>query len=67
MSMYNLIEYCDNYLKTCGSLWQYCKNITAVNNNGNIVKSNVADATYSSNYKAKITVPTDNYRTIDNV
>ena len=47
--------------------WQYCKNITAVNNNGNIVKFNVADATYSSNYKAKITVPTDNYRTIDNV
>ena len=23
--MYNLIEYSDNYLKTSGSLWQYCK------------------------------------------
>ena len=23
MSMYNLIEYSDNYLKTSGSLWQY--------------------------------------------
>ena len=22
--MYNLIEYSDNYSKTCGSLWQYC-------------------------------------------
>ena len=23
MPMYNLIEYCDNYAKTSGSLWQY--------------------------------------------
>ena len=23
MTMYNLIEYSDNYSKTCGSLWQY--------------------------------------------
>ena len=25
MPMYNLIEYSDNYAKTTGSLWQYCK------------------------------------------
>ena len=25
MSMYNLIEYSDNYSKISGSLWQYCK------------------------------------------
>ena len=25
MPMYNLIEYSDNYLKTSGILWQYCK------------------------------------------
>ena len=25
MPKYNLIEYSDNYLKTLGSLWQYCK------------------------------------------
>ena len=24
MSMYNLIEYSDNYSKISGSLWQYC-------------------------------------------
>ena len=30
MPMYNLIEYSDNYLKTPGSLWQYCKEIPAV-------------------------------------
>ena len=33
MPMYNLIEYSDNYSKTSGSLWQYCKDIPAVNNN----------------------------------
>ena len=37
MPMYNLIEYSDNYSKTSGSLWQYCKDIPAVNNNGDIV------------------------------
>ena len=34
MPMYNLIEYSDNYLKTSGSLWQYCKEIPAVGNTG---------------------------------
>ena len=29
MSMYNLIEYINNYAKTTGSLWQYCKDIPA--------------------------------------
>ena len=37
MPMYNLIEYSDNYSKTSGSLWQYCKDIPAVNNIGDIV------------------------------
>ena len=27
MPMFNLIEYSDNYAKTSGSLWQYCKDI----------------------------------------
>ena len=38
MSMYNLIEYNDNYSKTSGSLRQYCKEIPAVNNADDIVK-----------------------------
>ena len=25
MPMYNSIEYSDNYSKTSGSLWQYCR------------------------------------------
>ena len=53
MPMYNLIEYSDNYSKTSGSLWQYCKDIPAVNNNGNIVDFNGANATDSFNFKLK--------------
>ena len=34
MPMYNLIEYSDNYLKTSGSLWQYCKEIPAIDDDG---------------------------------
>ena len=37
MPMYNLIKYSDNYSKASGSLWQYCKDIPAVNNDGDIV------------------------------
>ena len=37
MSMYNLIEYSDIYSKTSESLWQYCKDIPVVDNNGDIV------------------------------
>ena len=63
MSMYNLIEYSDNYSKTSGSLWQYCKDIPSVNNDDNIVEFNRANATDSLNFKAKITGQTkDNGR-----
>ena len=55
MPMYNLIEHSDNYSKTSGSLWQYCKEIPAVNDNGNIVDFNGANATDSFNFKTKIT------------
>ena len=37
MAMYNLIEYSGNYLKTSGSLWQYYKDESALNNAGNII------------------------------
>ena len=52
--MYNLIGYSDHYSKTSGSLWQYCKDIPAVNNAGNIVEF----ATYTTGsfkFKTKIT------------
>ena len=61
--MYNLIEHSDNYPKTYGSLWQYCKDIPAVNNAGNIVDFDGTNATDSFNFKTKITGQTaaDNY------
>ena len=59
MPMYNLIEYSENYSKTPGSLWQYCKDKPDVNNNGDIVDFNGGNATDSFNFKAKITGQTD--------
>ena len=35
--MYNLIEHCDDYSKTSGILWKYCRGEPAVDNNGAIV------------------------------
>ena len=67
MPMYNLIEYSDNYSKTSGSLWQYCKDIPAVNNDGNIVDFNGANANDLFNFKTKITGQTDNNGRIENV
>ena len=67
MNMYNLIEYSDNYSKTSGRLWQYCKEIPAVNNNGGIVDFNGANATDSFHFKTTINGQTDDNRRIDNV
>ena len=67
MPMYNLIEYSDNYSKTSGSLWQYCKDIPAVNNNGDIVDFNGANTAVSFNFKAKIIGQGDNNGRKDNV
>ena len=55
MPVYNLIENSGNYSKTSGSLWQYCKDIPAVNNAGDIVDFNGANAADSFNFKPKIT------------
>ena len=54
MSMHNLIEYSDNYSKTSGSLWQYCKDIPAVDNNNAIVNFSENNLTDSFNFKVKM-------------
>ena len=59
MPMYNLIKYSNNYSKTSGSLWQYHKDIPAVNNDGDIVNFNEANATDSFNFKTKTTGQTN--------
>ena len=60
MSMYNLLDYSDICSKTSGSLWQYSKEIPAVNNVGNIVDFDGANAIDSFNLKKKITGKTNN-------
>ena len=54
MSMYDLIECSDNYAKTKGSLWQYCKDIPA-RNNGAIVIFAENNLTDPFNFKVKFT------------
>ena len=63
MPMYNLIEYSDNYPKSTGSLWQYCKDIPARNNNGEIIEFTAVNPTDSFNFKAKFTSQTGDYGT----
>ena len=67
MPMYNLIEYSDNYAKTTGSLWQYCKDIPAQNANANdvITEFTEGNLTDSFNFKLKITGRTGNGGTKD--
>ena len=64
MPKYNLIEYGDNYAKTTGSLWQYCKDIPARNNN-QIVNFTANNLTDSFNVKVKFTGQTEDDGTKD--
>ena len=63
--MYNLIEYSDNYSKTSGSLWQYCKDIPAVKNNNEIVAFTNNNLTDSFSFKVKMTGQTEDNGTIN--
>ena len=55
--MYDLIKYSDNYSKTSGPLWQYCRYALVLNaGNGNLVDFNADNATTDSfKIKEKIT------------
>ena len=65
MPMYNLVEYSDNYTKTTGSLWQYCRDIPARNANNEIIIFSEDNTTDSFKFKAKITGQTGNDATKD--
>ena len=65
MPMYNLIELSDNYAKTTGSLWQYCKDIPARNANGDIAIFAENNTTDTFKFKAKIIGQTGNDGTKD--
>ena len=63
MPMYHLIEYGDNYLKTSENLWQYYKDIPAVNRNAEIVDLGEANLTEAFYFKAKMAGQTGDNRT----
>ena len=65
MPMYNLIEYSNNYAKTTGSLWQYCKDIPARDANDEITEFRRNNTTDSFKFKAKITGQTGDDGTKD--
>ena len=55
MSMYNLIQYSDNYSKTSGSLWQYYRDEPALTDAGAITNLHAADNSDSFKFKHKLT------------
>ena len=59
MPMHNLIEYSNKYSKTAGIFWQYCKDIPAVNDIGEIVNFAVNNLTDSFNFLVKRTDHTE--------
>ena len=67
MPLYNLIKYSDNYSKTSGSLLQYCKDIPAINDNGDIDNFYDNNTTDSFNFKAKLTGQTNDDGEINDV
>ena len=46
--MYSLIEYSGNYSKTSGTLWKYCKDKSALTNDGTIDDFTEANAITNS-------------------
>ena len=55
MPIYCLTKYSDAYAKTSGSLWQYCKDIPAVDKNNAIVDFTENKFTDSFDFKVKMT------------
>ena len=60
MPMYNLMEYSNNYAKTSGCLWQYCKDIPAVDDDGAI--ANFAENNFTDSFNFKVKITADNGR-----
>ena len=59
MPMYNLIAYSDNYLKASRSLWKFCRDEPAVDDNGAVTDFTEANAdTNSFKRKEKLIVQT---------
>ena len=55
MSMYNLIEHSDNYSKASGILFQFCRDVLVVDNDGAVTDFTDTNATDLFNLKVKLT------------
>ena len=55
MPIYNLIEYNDNCSKTSGVFFQYCRDVPAVDNDGDSIDFTETNVTNSFNLKEKLT------------
>ena len=55
MPLYNLLEYSLAYERISGSLWQYCKDIPAIDNNNNAIVNFAENSLTDSNFKVKMT------------
>ena len=53
MAMYNLIEYSDNYSKTSGILWQYCRDEAALDANGTTIADFTEENAITDSLKIK--------------
>ena len=51
MPTYNLIEYSDSYSKISGILFQYCRDIPVLDNDGEVMDFTEANVTGSFNLK----------------
>ena len=61
MTMYNLLEYSDNYSETSGILWQFCRYVPTVDASGAITNFTETNATTDSfSLKEKLTGQTGN-------
>ena len=69
MPMYNLIEYSDNYAVFSGSLYQFKRDESLMNNNGislNVALSNSSSFKYKASLLGKATDADDNDRSLKN-
>ena len=53
MSIYNLLEYYDTYLKTSGSSWQWYRDERALDNKNKYITDFSADNNNSNSFKFK--------------
>ena len=66
MSMYNLQECSDIYSKTLGSLWQYCRDEPALNNNKTVISFPAnKNNNISFKFKEKIKYPSNCWKTLE--